>query len=152
MQPSTKAISRAVLEEVANSIWQYLHSDADIQHQDASTSDDQDANITQQDTSSSDDEHSVTSHDSNTHACVRTKTYVYKYDNCKSKVIKRTWTNKGVNAAKREQLAQFFNQHEDELKACGKSIKTLYNEYNAQHDIKVSYSMFYKHFTAKFAK
>jgi len=143
MQPSTKAISRAVLEEVANSIWQYLHSDA-------STSNDQDANITQQVTSS-DDEDSINTTEPSVQPVTRTKTYTYDV-NGKSKVIKRTWTNKGVNAAKREQLAQFFNEHEDELKACDKSIKTLYNEYNDKHDLKVSYSMFYKHFTAKFAK
>ena len=147
---SIKATSRAVLEEVANSIWQYLHPDADIQYQTASTSDDEDANITQQVSDTSDQDS-----DDNTQPSIqpvtRTKTYTYDV-NGKTKVIKRTWTNKGVNAAKREQLAQFFNQHEDELKACGKSIKTLYNEYNAQHDVKVSYSMFYKHFTAKFAK
>jgi ABC-type Zn2+ transport system substrate-binding protein/surface adhesin len=143
MQPvSSKTIARDVLEDVAKSIWQYLHSDADKQHQDTSSSVDEHAFTIQQDTSSSDDEHSVT----------RTKTYVYKYDNGKSKVIKRIWTNKGHNAAKREQLAQFFNEHEDELKACDKSIKTLYNEYNDKHDLKVSYSMFYKHFTTKFAK
>ena len=81
----------------------------------------------------------------------RTKTYVYNEDG-KVKKIKRTWINKGHNAAKREQLTQFFNEHEDELKACNKSIKSLFNEYNDKHDLKISYSMFYKYFTAKFAK
>ena len=83
----------------------------------------------------------------------RTKTYVYD-DGVKVKKVTRTWVNKGVNINKREQLSKFFTENDEQLRSEAKSIKTLYNEYNAKQpeELKISYSMFNKHFNSYFAK
>ena len=79
-----------------------------------------------------------------------TRTYTYEVDG-KVRKVTRTWTNSGVSATKRAQLAQFFKDNEAELRASHKSIKALHTKYNDQHEVKVSYSMFYKHFQKYFA-
>ena len=78
-----------------------------------------------------------------------TRTYTYEVDG-KVRKVTRTWTNSGVSATKRAQLAQFFKDNEAELRASHKSIKALHTKYNDQHEVKVSYSMFYKHFQKYF--
>ena len=74
---------------------------------------------------------------------------VYKYEkNGKTITVRRKWTNYGDKQLKQEALAEYF-ANIDEIDRT-KTIQTLYKEYNNNHDLKISYSMFYKKYAEHF--
>ena len=74
---------------------------------------------------------------------------VYKYErNGKTISVRRKWTNFGDKQLKQEALAEYFANNADIDRT--KSIQTLFQEYNNNHELKISYSMFYKKYAEHF--
>ena len=74
---------------------------------------------------------------------------VYQYNrNGKTITIRRKWTNIGDKQLKQEALSAYFANDADIDRT--KSIQTLFKEYNNNHDLKISYSMFYKKYAEHF--
>ena len=74
---------------------------------------------------------------------------VYQYvRNGKTINIRRKWTNYGDKQLKQEALSEYFANDVDIDRT--KSIQTLFKEYNNNHDLKISYSMFYKKYAEHF--
>ena len=78
---------------------------------------------------------------------VRDKVYQYNR-NGKTITIRRKWTNIGDKQLKQEALSAYFANDADIDRT--KSIQTLFKEYNNNHDLKISYSMFYKKYAEHF--
>ena len=74
---------------------------------------------------------------------------VYKYErNGKTISVRRKWTNFGDKQLKQQALAEYFANNADIDRT--KSIQTLFQEYNNNHELKISYSMFYKKYAEHF--
>ena len=85
--------------------------------------------------------------DSETGTISRFKTYTYER-NGKKINVKRHWTNTGVRQTKQQELNNYFNNITDLDQS--KSVKLLFDEYNDNHELKISYSMFYKKYAEHF--
>ena len=74
-----------------------------------------------------------------------TVTKEYKYvKNGKSFVVKRKYAVKGDRVIKNNELDNYFKDNVDKLSSKKMKLKDIVEDYNNNHDSKVSYSMFYQ--------
>ena len=75
------------------------------------------------------------------------KTYTYNRKG-KTVTVKRSWKNMGSKQNKLKELNDYFDNNPDIDPK--QTIQSLFKEYNATHDNKISYSTFYTHYAERF--
>ena len=77
------------------------------------------------------------------------KEYEYIKNDGKKVCIRRTYNIKGTKAAKKNELDEYFKHNGEDIRA-SKNLNGILEDYNNNHNIKISFSMLYQKYKAVF--
>lgn len=77
------------------------------------------------------------------------KEYEYIRRDGRKVCIRRTYNIKGTKAVKKNELDEYFKNNAESIKG-SKNLSGVLDDYNSNHDIKISFSMLYQKYKAVF--